>query len=142
MFRFSTIVICLLLIKIQVLSQIECSRYLKGTYVALWGETTWSYTFQSGNTYSYETEGHFGNSKTLGNYNIINDTIFLNAWPKEKQPDTTLYFHVDTLLIYSDSCLLDIPLGYEHISIRDNQSTIFSSKRRNLNIKDRPVIKE
>jgi hypothetical protein len=121
-------------------SQSNSTTKIRGTFIALWAETLWSYNFKLDNTYQFETSGHFGNTITKGLYKIIQDTIILTAFPKSQQVDPNTYFINDTLLIDNDNCLIGLHLGYEHIRIKHKNNRIYASKRRNLNLPGRPVI--
>jgi hypothetical protein len=120
-------------------SQSNSKVKIKGTFTALWAETLWSYTFKLDNKYKFETSGHFGNTITKGLYKIIQDTIFLTAFPQSQQVDPNTYFTTDTLLIDNDNCLIN-HLGYEHIRLKHKNDRIYASKRRDLKLPGRPVM--
>jgi hypothetical protein len=117
-------------------------RVLSGTFTSYWGSTFWSYTFDSSMRYTYKTNGHFGNSTTQGNYLISSDTIYLTPFPKTQQTDSNFYFPGDTLIVHSDTCLLDIHLGYEHILMNPDQKIFHGSKKRDLSTIGRPIKKD
>jgi hypothetical protein len=122
-------------------SQVLAAINVTGRYVALWGETIWAYNFNPDNTYVYQTSGHFGNIKTIGKYKISKDTIVLTAFSKDLQEDPNRYFKADTLIIQSDSCLINLQTGYEHLRLKPNQE-IYTSKKRNLKLSGLPIITE
>ena len=123
-------------------SQNTGEKEIKGTFVGLWAGTVWSYVFNSDKTYKYQSTGHFGNSLTLGQYRISQDTLILNAFSKSQQRDTNFYFQTDTLIIDSDNCLIDLTTGYEHLRLKEENDTVYASKRRNLKLLGRPVLIE
>ncbi len=91
------------------------STKLKGMYCYVNYETIYSYEFFNNNSYAFKTEGHFGNSKTIGVFTISHDTAILIPNSKRYQPDSTNYFeNNDTLLILSDSVLLSIDDKFEN----------------------------
>lgn len=105
-----------------------------------WGSTHWTYTFDSSGKYEYTTRGHCCHETTKGTYEIVNNTIYLTAFPKKEQQDSNSYTENDTLLIKSDSCLLSVPLGYEHNIEDTTQKVIYESKRRSITQKGYPII--
>jgi len=121
-------------------AQSVTNKNISGTYASLWAETVWTFNFKSNNTYTYSTRGHFGNGTTLGKYKIKKDTVFLTAFPNQKQKDKNGYAKSDTLLIESVQCLIMFPSGYECLFIKNKKEPIENSKRRNLNVPGRPVI--
>jgi len=111
---------------------------LSGEYMSLWGETLWTYKFETNGNYVFTTSGHFGDSKTIGSYRFRNDTVFLMALPASKQPDPKSYFRTDTLFKLSDTCFVDLSLGYEYCKTKG--STIMASRKRNVHKKGMPLI--
>jgi hypothetical protein len=69
---------------------------------------------------------------------MSNDTLFLTALPANDEADPKSYFKNDTLFRLSDSCLVDLRLGYEYC--RTKGKTIRASHRRNILVKGMPVI--
>ena len=120
-------------------SERQSRRLLFGTFTSYWGDTFWSYTFDSSMHYTHQISGHFAHLTTKGNYVISDDTVYLKAFSKSQQPDSNLYFRNDTLIIHSDTCLLDKGLGYEYILNYPPGETFFESKRRDLNKIGRPI---
>jgi hypothetical protein len=105
---------------------------LIGKFISWWGDTDWIYTFDSLGKYEFVTRGHFGFSTT--------NTIYLTAFPKSEQPDSNFYIKNDTLLIETNSCLLDVPLGYEYNIEDTTQKVFYESKRRDMTKKGHPII--
>jgi len=123
-------------------SQTFPTKRIKGTYNALFAETLWSYKFNPNQTYVYQTSIHFGYSKTKGRYKINGDTIILKAFPAHKQKDPNFFLKSDTLLIQSDTCLIPINSGYEHLLIKNKHQTLYTSKKRDLALPGRPIVRE
>ena len=117
-------------------------KSLNGTYMALWGETVWSYKFNRDSSYINQTSGHFGDINTKGRYKISNDTVTLTAFPINLQENPNSYFKTDTLIIDSDSCLIDLTTRHEHILRKNDSGVIFESKKRNLELPGRPIVIE
>jgi len=115
-------------------------KTITGKFVSFWGDTHWIYTFDSLAKYEFVIRGHLGFSTTKGTYRISNNTIYLTAFPKVEQQDSNFYFEKDTLLIESDSCLLGVPLGYEHNLENTTQKIFYESKRRDITKKGYPII--
>lgn len=111
---------------------------VSGECVSLWGETLWTYKFRLNGSYAYSTAGHFGYSKTVGTYRVNNDTLFLTALPSNKQSDPKFYFKADTLFKLSDTCFVDLSLGYEYCKAKGR--TIRASRKRDVHQKGMPVI--
>lgn len=102
----------------------------KGIYATLWGETIWAYQLYPDNTYLYQTSGHFGFTETIGSYRIVADSIYLTAFPAEKQKDRKSHFIADTLLIISKDTLVDRSTRYEHLWRKDLGGSIYAGKKR------------
>jgi hypothetical protein len=66
------------------------------------------FDFIDDSTFEYRTEGHFGRTRTKGGYIIINDTIRLRAFPKERQSDVHYFKQMGVLIIKNDSCLREV----------------------------------
>ena len=132
----------LLHVSLLAFAQNYSNTKLKGRYVALLAETRWIYEFNLNDTYTFRTLGHFGNSTTKGFYTITKDTIFLTAFPKEKQNNPDFYFASDALILENDTCLINLSTGHEHLLMKNKNDTIYSSRRRNLKLPGRPLVIE
>jgi hypothetical protein len=122
------IVMISMLIPSALFGQVQ-QHILAGSYHGSWARTVWSYTFNSDNTYQYETNGHFGNTYTTGKFEILNDTVFLSPYPKEQQRNELYYHHKDTLLIDGDSCLIQISLRYDYCKRKKSDRFIIHSSK-------------
>jgi hypothetical protein len=118
-------------------TNINNQQEVSGEYIGLWGETIWTYQLNANGSYVYTTSGHFGDIQTFGTYKLSNNTLFLTAKPANKQPDPKRYFMYDTLFRLSDSCIVDLSLGYEYCRMKGK--TIRASHKRNIHLKGMPV---
>lgn len=101
-----------------------------GTYYGLWAETIWTYVFNTNNTFSFKSSGHFGYTNTVGQYSLSGDTIFLKSFPKTRQTDSNFIMLTDTLLTDGDSCIIDLSLGYDYCKLKHNNDIIYQSRQR------------
>lgn len=106
------------------------SQVLTGKYVGFCARTQWHFTFKNDNTYLFETIGHFGNTNTVGQYNISSDTVFLKPYPIEQQKSKFYYHYIDTLLIDGDSCLIHASLRYDYCKRKNGDRFFHSSRKR------------
>jgi len=121
-------------------SSAKTKRAISGKYISWWGSTVWTYTFDTSGQYEYTAKGHCCFGTTKGTYRISGNTIYLKAFPKTEQLDSNYYVEQDTMLIKSDSCLLSVPLGYEHTLEDTTQKVRCESKRRNIAQKGYPIL--
>jgi hypothetical protein len=103
---------------------------LSGIYYSAWAETIWTYDFDSSNIFVFKSSGHFGNTSTIGEYHLSGDSIFIKAFPKERQTDSDFIALTDTLLKDGDSCIIDLSLGYDYCKVNPNNDTIYHSRQR------------
>ena len=114
---------------------------IKGKFLSWYGNTFWVYKFDSLGNYEYTTSGHCCNTTTKGHYIVSNNTLYLTPFPKDQQLDSNFISGRDTLIIKNDSCLLNVPLGYEHNIEDTTQTDFYESKRRDIKQKGYPIIK-
>ena len=103
---------------------------IAGEYEGSWAMSFWFYAFKKDNTYQFETHGHFGNSTTIGEYNISGDTLYLKPFTIEKQKNKSFIPSRDTLLLDGDSCIVNISLGYDYCKKKKTDNFIHNSRKR------------
>ncbi|MFT3750457.1 MAG: hypothetical protein QM768_19240 [Agriterribacter sp.] len=70
------------------------------------------------------------NNITIGSYRIVADSIYLTAFPAEKQKDRKIHFIADTLLIIGKDPLGDLSTRHEHLWRKNLGGSIYAGKKR------------
>ncbi|HFA51083.1 MAG TPA: hypothetical protein ENJ95_18885 [Bacteroidetes bacterium] len=83
----------------------ERGRRLNQKYISYWGETYWEYKFKKNGKFIWKAEGHYGNVKERGTYEIIEDTLYLFYTNNKLKKEGVLNHKY---LIQGDSCILDL----------------------------------
>ena len=94
----------------------------EGDYYGSWASTHWEYHFKSDSTFLFLSSGHFGNTYSIGTYQLREDTLELNSIKTNGTTDSTiegmdrhfLNFQSDLFLLTADSCIIDLESGYDY----------------------------
>ena len=72
-------------------------------------------------------------ASTKGNFFIKSDTLYLEAWPKAKQPSGQYPAIVkEAFLIYQDSCIINISDGYDYCRVSSDTGYFRVSSKKSL----------
>ena len=104
------------------------NRTLQGDYYGSWARTTWEYHFNKDNSFSFKSNGHFGNTRSIGKYSVTGDTLILNSILSDTTDRKGFYnFKNEKFLIDGDSCIISLSTGYDYCKTHLTESKIENS---------------
>lgn len=110
---------------------------IEGNYYGSWASTTWEYHFKKDQSFSFKSNGHFGNTNSYGNYSIKDDTLILNSVHSDIGSQEGFYnFNNDKFLIEGDSCVISLGTGYDYCKTHIQETKIENSEDVYLMIKN------
>ena len=86
------------------------------------------FAFRGDSLFEYQTLGHVGDSRIVGNYKITKDTLFLTPFPKKHDPNKPITLLRDTLII-KGTCISELSTRYIYCELKQD-STCYPCRKK------------